>query len=401
MKFNYQARTRTGEIQTGVVEASSREAAFNVLKSHNLYVTALEETESIPFYARKLKLFDITTKKDVVFFSRQASIMFKSNVPIVETFRTIAKQTRKPGFKEKILKLAEEIEGGTPLSKALSMYPKLFSPFYINMVKSGEASGKLSEVFMYLAGYLEREQEFRGKIKGAMVYPVFVLIVFVAVVAIIMVYVIPQLSEVLKGTGQELPTITQVVIAISAFLKEKWWLVFLILLGLILALVQFARSKTGKKFFDRNLLKVPLLGNFLKKLFLARFALNLSTLISGGLPIAQALEITGEVVGNDTYKKIILETRNRVKRGERMSSVLEHYPNLIFPLFYQMITVGEKTGTLDTSLKNVVVFYQQDVDRSLDSFVRLLEPIFIIILAGVVAGLMGAVLMPLYNTGLM
>jgi len=401
MKFNYQARTRTGEIQTGVVEASSREAAFNVLKSHNLYVTALEETESIPFYARKLKLFDITTKKDVVFFSRQASIMFKSNVPIVETFRTIAKQTRKPGFKEKILKLAEEIEGGTPLSKALSMYPKLFSPFYINMVKSGEASGKLSEVFMYLAGYLEREQEFRGKIKGAMVYPVFVLIVFVAVVAIIMVYVIPQLSEVLKGTGQELPTITRVVIAISAFLKEKWWLVFLILLGLILALVQFARSKTGKKFFDRNLLKVPLLGNFLKKLFLARFALNLSTLISGGLPIAQALEITGEVVGNDTYKKIILETRNRVKRGERMSSVLEHYPNLIFPLFYQMITVGEKTGTLDTSLKNVVVFYQQDVDRSLDSFVRLLEPIFIIILAGVVAGLMGAVLMPLYNTGLM
>ncbi len=401
MKFNYQARTRTGEIQTGVVEASSREAAFNVLKSHNLYVTALEETESIPFYARKLKLFDITTKKDVVFFSRQASIMFKSNVPIVETFRTIAKQTRKHGFKEKILKLAEEIEGGTPLSKALSMYPKLFSPFYINMVKSGEASGKLSEVFMYLAGYLEREQEFRGKIKGAMVYPVFVLIVFVAVVAIIMVYVIPQLSEVLKGTGQELPTITRVVIAISAFLKEKWWLVFLILLGLILALVQFARSKTGKKFFDRNLLKVPLLGNFLKKLFLARFALNLSTLISGGLPIAQALEITGEVVGNDTYKKIILETRNRVKRGERMSSVLEHYPNLIFPLFYQMITVGEKTGTLDTSLKNVVVFYQQDVDRSLDSFVRLLEPIFIIILAGVVAGLMGAVLMPLYNTGLM
>jgi len=401
MKFNYQARTRTGEIQTGVVEASSREAAFNVLKSHNLYVTALEETESIPFYARKLKLFDITTKKDVVFFSRQASIMFKSNVPIVETFRTIAKQTRKPGFKEKILKLAEEIEGGTSLSKALSMYPKLFSPFYINMIKSGEASGKLSEVFMYLASYLEREQEFRGKIKGAMVYPVFVLIVFVAVVAIIMVYVIPQLSEVLKGTGQELPTITQVVIAMSAFLKEKWWLVFLILLGLILALVQFARSKTGKKFFDRNLLKVPLLGNFLKKLFLARFALNLSTLISGGLPIAQALEITGEVVGNDTYKKIILETRNRVKRGERMSSVLEHYPNLIFPLFYQMITVGEKTGTLDTSLKNVVVFYQQDVDRSLDSFVRLLEPIFIIILAGVVAGLMGAVLMPLYNTGLM
>lgn len=401
MKFNYQARTKTGEIQTGFVEASSREAAFNVLKTHGLYVTALEETGAIPFYARKLKFFERTTKKDVVLFSRQASIMFKSNVPIVETFRTIAKQTKKAVFKEKILKLAEEIEGGTSLSKALSMHPKLFSPFYINMVKSGEASGKLSEVFMYLADYLEKEQNFRGKIKGAMVYPIFVLIVFIAVVAIIMVYVIPQLSEVLKGTGQELPLMTRAVMAISAFLKAKWWLVLLILLGLILGLVQFGRSKTGKKFFDRNLLRVPLLGSFLKKLFLARFALNLSTLISGGLPIAQALEITGEVVGNDRYKKIILETRDKVKRGDKMSSVLEHYPNLIFPLFYQMVTVGEKTGTLDSSLKNVVVFYQQDVDRSLDNFVRLLEPIFIILLGGVVAGLMGAVLMPLYSTGLM
>ena len=401
MRFNYQARNKTGEIQTGIVEASSRETAFNVLKTHGLYVTVLEGTETVPFFAKKLKFFERVTKKDIVLFSRQASIMFKSNVPIVETFKAIAEQTRKSVFKEKILKLGEEIEGGTSLSKTLSIYPKLFSPFYINMVKSGEASGKLSDVFIYLADYLEREQNFRSKITGAMVYPIFVLIVFVAVVAIIMVYVIPQLTEVLEGTGQELPAITKVVVAMSNFLKEKWWLVLLIIFVLAIALFQFSRSKQGKKFFDWNLLRVPLLGSFLKKLYLARFALNLSTLISGGLPIAQALEITGEVVGNDRYKKIIFETMDKVKRGDPISSVLEQYPNLIFPLFYQMVTVGEKTGTLDSSLKNVVVFFQNDVDRGLDNFVRLLEPIFIVLLGGVVAGLMGAVLLPLYSTGLM
>jgi len=400
MRFNYQARNKTGEIQTGIVEASSRETAFNVLKTHGLYVTVLEGTETVPFFAKKLKFFERVTKKDIVLFSRQASIMFKSNVPIVETFKAIAEQTRKSVFKEKILKLGEEIEGGTSLSKTLSIYPKLFSPFYINMVKSGEASGKLSDVFIYLADYLEREQNFRSKITGAMVYPIFVLIVFVAVVAIIMVYVIPQLTEVLEGTGQELPAITKVVVAMSNFLKEKWWLVLLIIFVLAIALFQFSRSKQGKKFFDWNLLRVPLLGSFLKKLYLARFALNLSTLISGGLPIAQALEITGEVVGNDRYKKIIFETMDKVKRGDPISSVLEQYPNLIFPLFYQMVTVGEKTGTLDSSLKNVVVFFQNDVDRGLDNFVRLLEPIFIVLLGGVVAGLMGAVLLPLYSTGL-
>ncbi len=401
MRFNYQARNKTGEIQTGIIEAFNRETAFNVLKTHGLFVTALEETGALPFYAKKLKFLERVSKKDIVLFSRQASIMFKSNVPIVETFRSIAKQTRKSVFKEKILKLSEEIEGGTSLSKTLSIYPKLFSPFYINMVKSGEASGKLSEVFIYLADYLEKEQNFRSKITGAMIYPIFVLIVFVSVVAIIMVYVIPQLTEVLEGTGQELPAITKVVVAMSNFLKEKWWLVLLITFVLAIALFQFARSKQGKKFFDRNLLRVPLLGGFLKKLYLARFALNLSTLISGGLPISQALEITGEVVGNDRYKKIIFETMDKVKRGDPISSVLEQYPNLIFPLFYQMVTVGEKTGTLDSSLKNVVLFYQNDVDRGLDNFVRLLEPIFIVLLGGVVAGLMGAVLLPLYSTGLM
>ena len=400
MKFNYQARSEIGEIQSGIVEASNREAAFDVLKTHGLYVTALEEITSIPVYARKLKIFERVSKKDVVLFSRQISIMFKSNVPVVETLQAVANQARKSTLKEKILKIAGKVEGGAPLSESFSIYPKLFTPFYINMVKSGEASGKLSDVFMYLADYLEREYSFQGKVKGAMVYPFFILFVFLAVVAIMMVYVIPQLTEVLEGTGQDLPLATRVVMATSDFLRTQGIIAALVFLGLIIALARFVKSKTGKKFFDKNLLKLPLLGSFLKKLYLSRCALNLSTLISGGLPIAQALEITGEVVGNDIYKEIILKTRDEVKNGEPISSVLKKYPNFIFPLFYQMVAVGEKTGTLDSSLMNVVEFYQRDVDQNLDSFIKLLEPIFIILLGGVVAGLMIAVLMPLYSIGI-
>ena len=400
MKFNYQARTKEGEIKSGVVEASNREAAFTVLKSYGFFVTVLEEIE-IPFYAQKVKFLERVTRKDVVVFSRQLSIMIKSKVPIVETLRTIAKQMRKLSFKEKILKVAEEVEGGSPLYKSFALFPKLFSVFYVNMVKSGEVSGKLSDVFKYLADYLEREENFQSKIKAAMVYPIFVVIVFVGVVAIIMVYVIPQLAEVLQSTGQELPFITVVVIAISDFLKNNLLVVFLILAGLIAGLIYFRRSKYGQDFFDRFFLRVPLMSGFLKKLYLSRFALNLSTLISGGLPIAQSLHITGEVVGNIVYKEIIEETKEGVKRGDTMSLILEKYPNFISPLFFQMIIAGERTGSIDESLLNVVEFYQQDVDRSLDSFVRLLEPIFIVVLGGVVAGLMGAVLMPLYSTGLM
>lgn len=396
MKFNYQARTKKGEIQSGVVEASTKEAAYTVLKSHDLFVTALEEV-ALPFYAKRLKFLEIISQKDLVLFSRQLAIMFKSNVPVVETFRTLAKQTRNSNFREKILRLAEEVEGGTSLSKALSLYPKLFSTFYVSMIKSGEASGRLSDIFLYLADHLERDYQFKGKIKGAMIYPIFVLAVFVVIGTIMAVYVLPQMMTILKESGQELPLASRIVIAVFNFLKTAWWLLLLILIGLIISIWQFRKTKTGKNFFDRNLLKIPLVSSFLKKVYLSSFALNLSTLISGGLPIAQALEITGDIVNNEVYKEIISKTGEEVKKGSPISSVLERYPKIISPFFYQMVIVGEKTGTLDSSLLNVVEFYQVDVDRSLDNYIKLLEPIFIIFLGLIVAVMVVAVIMPLYN----
>ena len=399
MKFNYQARTQEGQIQTGVIEASSREAALLLLQKYGLYVTFLEVTK-VSFYAKKIEIFQRISNKDVVVFSRQLAIMFKSNVPVVEALQTLAEQTKNQNFKEKILKIAEKVEGGTPLSASLASEPKIFSPFYTNIVKSGEASGKLSETLGYLADHSEREYNFYSKVISAMIYPLFVFFVFLIILILMVVFVIPQLSQVLGETGQELPQLTRMVIAFSNFLRRWWWVFILFFLGLGIFAFKFLRTKEGKKIVDKLFLKLPLLGEFFKKIYLSRLAENLSTLISSGLPIVRALEITGEIVGNDTYKTIILKTLDGVKKGEPMSLIFLRYPEFLPPLFIQMTVVGERTGQLDSALMNVVNFYQNDVERTLDSFISLLEPVMIIGLGVIVAGLVLSILLPIYRIGM-
>lgn len=397
MKFNYQTRTKEGEIQTGIVEAASKEAALNLLYKHGLYVTFLEEA-ALPIYAKRIKIFERISRKDIVLFSRQLSIMFKSEISLVEALGTLANQAKNSDFKEKILKLSEEVEGGTPLSKALSRYPKLFNHFYVSMVKSGEASGKLSGALDYLADHLEREYHLASRIRGAMIYPALVVFVVLAVLFLMMFFVVPHLTEVLEVTGQELPIVTQIVIGLSGFSRKWGWI---LILGLAIFTViifrYYYKTAEGKKFFEKFFLKLPLIGEFLKMVYLSRFAENLSTLISGGLPIAKALEISGEIVGNTVYKEIIFQTRDEVRKGERISSVLQRHPEAFPPMFCQMVLVGEKTGTLEKTLINVVDFYQKEVDRTIDNLLSILEPLLIIFLGLIVAGLMASILLPLYN----
>jgi len=397
MKFNYQARDQKGEVQSGQVEASSREAAVTLLQRHGLYITFLEEVAAPPFYAQIIKIFERTSQKDIVLFSRQLAIMFKSRVPLVESLEVLAVQARNLDLKEKIFKISEEIEGGTTLSGALSKYPKIFSPFYIAMVRAGEASGKLSEALSYLAEHLERGYHLASKLRGAMIYPAMVIFVAMIVFALMMFYIIPQLTEVFLSSGSELPLITKGAISLSIFLKK--WGIFLILtlLGLIIFAIRYSRTSQGKKFFDQISLRLPLVSELLKMICLSRFAENLSTLISGGLPIASALEISGEIVGNSVYREIIFQTRDEVRKGESISSILSRFPEVFPPVFTQMTLVGEKTGTLDKTLRNIVSFYQKEVDGTVDNLLSILEPALIIFLGLVVGGIMASVLLPLYQ----
>ncbi len=394
MKYNYQGRSDDGQVQSGSVEANSQEEALAVLQKNNIYVTFLEEEKS-SIYSKKITVFERVSSKDIVLFSRQLAIMFKSGVPIVESLRSIAKQTKKTKFREQINKVSDKVESGGTLSSSLEDYPKLFTPFYVGMVKSGEVSGRLSETLEYLANHLEQEYNFNSKIIAALVYPGFVFFVFISILILLVVFVVPGLSDIFEG--MELPLMTQIVLGTGELLVEWWWVPILALSSFIFFFVRFAQTDTGKKTIDAVSLRVPLIGEFIKKINLVRIAENLSTLIAGGLPIVQALEVTAGVIDSNTYKKIILETRDGVRKGDLVSSILVKYPDFFPILFLQMVTVGEKTGNIDSSLINVVNFYQGDIDRSLEGMVKLLEPIMIIIIGGLIGVMVISILTPIYQ----
>ena len=397
MIFNYQARTQKGEVHTGQIEASSKEAAAALLQGRGLYVTFLEEATP-PIYAKRIVLFERITIKDLALFSRQLAIMFKSKVPLIEALEVLSSQTKNIDFKEKIFKISEKVEGGVAFSQSLALFPKIFSPFYIAMVKSGEISGKLSEVLNYLADHQEREYNLTGKAKGALIYPSLILLVILLVIVLMVVFVIPNLAGVFEASGQELPTATKMVIALADFSRSWGWLVLLGAIALVVFLGRYYSTKKGRVFFDKTFLKIPIFGPFLKMVYISRFAENLSTLIASGLPIVQSLEVVGDIIGNVSYKEAILTARDEVRKGEMISSTLSRFPELFPPVFVQMSLVGEKTGTMDTTLMNIVDFYQKEVDRATDGIIGVLEPILIVFLGVVVGGIMMAVLMPMYQT---
>lgn len=267
------------------------------------------------------------------------------------------------------------------------------------MVKRGEALGKLSDVLDYLADHLEREYALRGKVKGAMVYPLFVLGIAAAVVTLLMVLVLPNLIEVLKESGQELPAMTKVVIAFSDFYKRLWWIAALLGIVVWAGLFRFFKTKRGRRMFHAFVLRAPLFGSLSKMVYITRFGENLSTLIAGGVPIVQALGITGNIVGNEVYEDIILKAKDALTQGDRMSDVLQKYPGQFPSVFTQMVKIGEKSGALDVTLLEIVRFYQKEVDRSIDAFLSILEPLLIVVLGLFVGGLMAAVVVPLYQIG--
>lgn len=396
MKFNYQARTSKGEVRRGQIEASSKTAAIGLLQRNNLFVTFLEEA-TVPFYAKRVQLLGGISQKDIVLFSRQLSIMFRSKVPLVESLQTLSTQTENPDFKENILKMSEEVEGGASFSQALSLYPKTFSSFYVAMVRSGEVSGKLSEVLNYLADHLEKEYHLTAKARGALIYPSLIILVVVLVLLLMVFFVIPQLAEVLEAGNQPLPVLTRFIINLADFLRGWGLLLLAIVVFLLFGFFRYYATQKGKDLFDRFFLRLPMIAPLLKMIYLSRFAENLSTLISGGLPIAQALDTVGQIIGNNSYKAVISEARDRVRKGEAISSVLAQAPDLFPPVFVQMVLVGEKTGSLDTSLMNIVGFYQKEIDRTIDNVLSILEPVLIIVLGLVIAGIMLSILMPLYR----
>jgi len=397
MKYVYQARSREGKVETGTVEASSKEAAALLLQKYSIFVTSIREQTPFIFRAESISFLNKISRKDLAVFSRQLAVMMQSRVPVTKSLKSLAVQVKNAGFKEKILKISQLVEEGNPLSDAFATFPDVFNIFYISLIKTGEASGKISESLYYLSDHLEREHDIKSQITGAMVYPAFVIAVLLIVVPLVIIFLMPRLIDLLKETTTKPPVFTQMMISFYGFLANYGWVLLVGFVLLIIFMVYYFTTAEGKKRFDVLVLKMPLIGGFFKKTFLIRFAENISTLIGAGLSINSALKITKDTVGNHVYRNIMAETEEGVSQGEKISAVLIRYPDFVPPFVVQMIQVGEETGTLDKNLMEIVNFYNKEVKRAIETFTALLEPILIIILGTGVALLAVSVIEPLYG----
>ena len=394
--FEYKAKTKEGESRSGTVETSSKEAVIDILQRNNLVVLSIKETGARSGFELKLPFTGNVRPKDVVIFSRQLSTLFEARIPVVQALQTLIGESQRPALRTAIAEILDDVSGGMALSQALGKHPLIFSAFYINLVRSGEESGKLEDVFKYLADYLERSYYLSSKAKNAMIYPAFVLLAFIGVIVVMLVVVIPKLVTIFKDTGQSVPFYTQIVIYLSVFLRQ-WGLAIVVLLAAgAIFLWRWGLSKAGRSFFHRLQVHAPFIGDLYQKLYMARLTDNLQTLIAGGIPILRALAISGDVVGNVIYQKAITDAIDSVKGGSTISAAFEKVPEIPV-LVTQMIRIGETSGKLDFILTNIAKFYQREVDSLVENLVSLIEPALIIFLGIGVGVLVASVMVPLYN----
>ncbi len=396
MIFAYEAKTLQGENKTGTVEASSEDAAIELLQRNNLIVLNIKQSSSVSLMSKKIKLFERVPKKEIVVFSRQISALFAAKVPVIESLRTMLEQTKNETFKEALEDITESVNSGNPLSKSLAEHKKIFSDFYISIVHSGELSGKLEEVFNYLADTLEREYYLTQKVRGAMIYPAFILVALVGVMFVMMIWVIPNLTSVFAEANLELPALTKIIIALSDIFQGYWWLILAVMFGGVAGFWQWVSTERGKMIWGSIQLQLPIFGPILTKFYLSRFSDSLSTLIKGGLPIVRSLEVSANVVGNYVYKKIIAETIDNVKKGGTISQIFKGKQEIPI-MVSQMVAIGEQAGKLDATLKTVAEFYHKEVKNSMDNIVTIIEPLLILVLGVGVGILLVAILMPMYN----
>ncbi|MDX1535473.1 MAG: type II secretion system F family protein [Candidatus Spechtbacterales bacterium] len=396
--FEYYAHTKEGEVQSGRVEAVDENAAVQILQRNGLIVTELESVEGKSLAKKEITLFERVTKKELAVFARQLATLFKASVPLTVSLNTLANQSENPMLKRTLLDVGAAIDGGMPFSKALQEYPDVFSNFFIQMVKAGEESGNLDEVLNYLAEHQDREYYIESKVRGAMIYPAFILGVLLIVGILVLAFIVPKLLAFLTASGTEnLPLLTRVIIFLSDTVRTKWYLLILGFGGTGVGIWQFLKTTAGKEIWGRVQLKLPIFGSLFQKIYLFRFSESFSMLIKGGVPINKALTITAEVISNTTYREIVLEAQKKVSQGDSIASALEGYPE-VSGMVTQMIAVGEKTGQLDAILQEISAFYEDEVKNLVDNLVSLIEPILIVVMGVGVGLLVAGVLVPIYNS---
>lgn len=396
MLFNYESITNTGEKKIGSIEASSRDSAISAIQRRGLIVSSIKEEEvkggilGLSFFHKRIKM------KDIVIMSRQISTLFEAQVSALKAFNLLASNTENPGLVKVLNTVSTDIESGVSIAEALSRHPDVFSIFYVNMVKAGEESGKLTQTFSYLAEYLDRQYQLTSKTKNALIYPGFVIGVFFVVMILMFVFIVPKLAAIIKDSGQEIPFSTKIVFGLSDLLINYGIFVAIGIVIFVFYIIRLSKSDSGKKYLDRLKLTTPVFKNIYSKLYLSRISDNMDTMLSSGITIIRSIELTSIVVGNRVFEDLLKDATEKVKAGSSLSEAFATYPE-IPAIMTGMIRVGEETGSLGSILKTLGKFYTREVNEAVDTMVSLIEPMMIVALGLGVGLLLTSVLMPIYN----
>jgi type IV pilus assembly protein PilC len=387
--FTYTARTVGGELKTATVEAPTREEVVAQLRRQRLSVVKVDEE-------KKRKTKGSVKMRDIVIFTRQFSTMINAGLPLVQALDILTKQTENKALSEVTRQVVFDVESGHTVADALAKHPNAFSDLYVNMVAAGEAGGILDTILMRLATFMEKNDALIRKVKGAMIYPGVIMSVAAIAVAVLLIFVIPVFEDMFGSVGLALPLPTRIVIGMSKALKGYWWAIGGGVAGFVVMVKRYYATPNGKLKIDRTLLRVPVLGDVLRKSAVSRFTRTLGTLISSGVSILDGLEITAKTAGNRVIQDAIMASRASIAGGDTIAAPLQK-SGVFPPMVISMIAVGEQTGGLDEMLSKIADFYDTEVDAAVSGLLSLLEPVMIVFLGVVVGGMVVAMYLPIFD----
>lgn len=393
--YVYRVRDKSGKIISGAIEAESQSAVTNKLRQMGYIVLEISEKReafsiSLPGRKKKVKLKDLTV------FSRQFATMINSGVSITRALAILSEQVENPTLAAVIAQVQKDVEGGLSLSEALAKQEKIFPPIFVNMARAGEAGGVLDEVLLRIADHFESEASLRARVKSAMTYPVAVFIFAITIAFIMITFIVPIFMNMFSSLGGDLPGPTKMLVALSDFIRSRWYVLFGALAAFVYGFRAFKRNPRGRFIWDNFKLKMPVLGQLTRKMAIAKFARTFSTLISSGVPILQALDIVAETAENAVVTKAIRESRASIKEGETISKPLGA-SGVFPPMVVQMIAIGEETGALDSMLKKIADFYDGEVSATVDSLTSLLEPVLMVFMGVMIGGIVVSLYLPMFS----
>ena len=398
-EYLYTARTPDGKLKKDRLRMKDEKALADYLKNKGLILTSAKSIKkggkfSLQNVLNKLSRVPTVQK---IFFTQNLSVMVKTGFSLAQALKTIALQTTNKVFKEIIINIQHDVESGISFSNALAKHPKVFPELFVNMIAAGEVSGKLDEILITLTKQMKKDHALIAKVRSAMMYPSVVVVAMVGIGIVMMITVVPQLTDIYTEAEAELPLPTQILIGSSNLLANQgiWLGLGTILLAMIF--IRLKKTKKGKYYFHKILLKIPIFAGIMKKINLARFARTLSSLLKTDIPIVQTLQIISKTLGNVHYQQAMLDASEKVKKGINIVNTLEEKPNLFPPVVTQMINIGEESGTLDTISDEIANFYEEDVDQTMSGLSAIIEPILMLLIGAVVAVLALAILMPMYG----